>query len=288
MSTVAFLGAGGTMGLGMAGNILAAGLGVRAWDRSPQKAAALADRGAQIVDSPAGALNGAQVAVTMLPDADVVLDVMGEALAAAEPRSVWAQMSTIGVDGTERCATLAAEHDVVLVDAPVQGTKQPAEKGELVVLASGPLQAREILQPIFDAVGQRTLWLGEAGAGTRLKMVTNSWLTAVVEGLAETLALAEGAGLDPQSFLDVVSGGPLDMPYMQLKAKAMIERDFTPSFKLALASKDAHLAAELAERTGLELPVLRAICERLAAGAAAHGDEDVAATFLTSAPSERA
>jgi 3-hydroxyisobutyrate dehydrogenase len=282
--TVAFLGAGGTMGRGMASNIAAAGIAVRAWDRSREKAEPLAEKGAEVVDTLRQALDGATILVTMLPDADAVLEVAGEALAGAPEGLIWLQMSTIGVDGTERCAELAQRHGTTLVDAPVQGTKQPAEQGELVVLASGPEQARPRVQPVFDAVGKKTVWVGETGEGTRLKMVTNSWLVTVVEGLAETLALAEGAGLDPHAFLEALSGGPLDMPYMEMKAKAMIERSFEPSFRLALAAKDARLANELAERLGLDLPALRAIAARLAAGAEQHGEEDVAATFLTSAP----
>src|SRR5205807_1209873 len=116
---------------------------------------------------------------------------------------------TIGVAATERCASLAADAGVSFVDAPVLGTKAPAEAGELVVLASGPDEARESCDPIFDTVGKKTLWLGEAGAGTRLKLVTNAWLVAVVEGIAETFAFAEGLGVDPSSFLEAVAGGPL-------------------------------------------------------------------------------
>jgi 3-hydroxyisobutyrate dehydrogenase len=135
---------------------------------------------------------------------------------------------------------------------------------------------------VFDALGQRTMWVGEAGNGTRLKLTTNSWLLAVVEGAAETLALAEGLGLDPQLVLEAVKGGPLDMPYLQMKGKAMIDRDFEPSFKLVLATKDASLVEEAAEQHGLDLPLLRTIKERFEQGAAEHGDEDLSATFLTS------
>lgn len=285
--TVAFLGAGGTMGLGMASNIAAAGIPLRAWNRSREKAEPLAARGAEVLDGPEQALTGATLLVTMLPDADTVLAVVSRALADPPEGLAWIQMSTVGVEGTDRCARLAREHGVSFFDAPVQGTKQPAAEGQLVVLASGPEEQRERVQPVLDAVGKKTVWLGAAGNGTLMKMVTNSWLTAVVEGLAETLALAEAAGLDPRDFLEAIGGGPLDMPYMEMKAKAMIERDFEPSFKLSLAAKDARLAGELAASLELELPVLAAVRERLAAAADRHGDEDVAATFLTSRPEER-
>jgi 3-hydroxyisobutyrate dehydrogenase len=282
--TVAVLGAGGTMGRGLATNIARAGLSVRAWNRSPEKAEPLTAEGVEVFASPAEAADGAGVVLTMLTDADAVLEVAEPALAEAGPDAIWLQMSTIGIDGTERCAAVAEKYGVAFADAPVLGTKQPAEQGELIVLASGPEGIRERVQPIFDAVGRRTLWVGEAGAGSRLKLVTNAWIVSLVEGTAEMLALAEGLGLDPAVALDAISGGPLDLPYLQLKAHAMIERDFEPSFKLALAAKDAGLAGEAAAAAGLDLPALRAIRERFEQATGEHGDEDLSAVFLAIAP----
>ncbi len=282
---VAVLGAGGTMGFPIARNLARAGFRVRAWNRSAEKAQPLQQNGASIAGTPAEAADGAQAIVTMLADADAVLDVIeGDdgALARAGRDSVWVQVSTIGLKGTERCAAAAENAGVRFVDSPVLGTRQPAEKGELVVLASGPDEVRESLAPLVDAVGRRTLWLGEAGEGTRLKLVTNAWIVTVVEGGAETIALAEGMGVDPARFLEAISGGTLDLPYLQMKGRAMIERNFEPSFKLALAAKDAHLVSEAAARYGLDLPVLKAIEERLRQGVSEHGDEDMSATFLTS------
>ncbi len=112
--------------------------------------------------------------------------------------------------------------------------------------------------------------------------MTNAWIVTVVEGGAETIALAEGMGVDPARFLEAISGGTLDLPYLQMKGRAMIERNFEPSFKLALAAKDAHLVSEAAARYGLDLPVLKAIEERMRQGVSEHGDEDMSATFLTS------
>ncbi|MDX6640490.1 MAG: 3-hydroxyisobutyrate dehydrogenase [Solirubrobacteraceae bacterium] len=282
--TVAVLGAGGTMGRGLAANIARSGLSVRAWNRSLEKAEPLAAEGAAVCASPAEAADGADVVLTMLTDADAVLEVAEPALAEAGPDAVWLQMSTIGIDGTDRCAAVAEKYGVAFVDAPVLGTKQPAEQGELIVLASGPEGIRDRVQPIFDAVGRRTLWVGEAGAGSRLKLVTNAWIVSLVEGAAEMLVLAEGLGLDPAVALDAITGGPLDLPYLQLKAHAMIERDFEPSFKLALAAKDAGLAGEAADAAGLDLPALRAIRERFEQAAREHGDEDLSAVFLAIAP----
>jgi 3-hydroxyisobutyrate dehydrogenase len=280
--TIAVLGAGGTMGLAMARNLAGAGFDVRAWNRSQEKAQPLADDGAVVCATAAEAARGATVVLTMLSDADAVLGVMRDLEEAGSGDAIWLQMSTIGLDGTRRCAELAERLGLALVDAPVLGTKAPAEQGKLVVLASGPDALRDRTEPIFDAVGARTMWLGGAGAGTRLKIAVNAWIVSVVEGAAETLALAEGLGLDPSLVLEAVAGGPLDLPYLQMKGKAMIARDFEPSFRLALAAKDAGLVADAAAGAGLDLPLVEAIRERLAAGAEEHGDKDMSATFLTS------
>jgi len=155
------------------------------------------------------------------------------------------------------------------------------------VLASGPDEAREHVAPIFDAIGQKTLWVGEAGMSSRLKVAINVWIVTVVEGAAEALALAEGMGIDPRLVLEAVSGGPLDLPYLQMKGKAMIDRNFEPSFRLTLAAKDARLLHEAADRHKLDLPVIEAIARRLEEAVPEHGDEDVAATYLTSAAAAR-
>ncbi len=282
---VAVLGAGGTMGLPMARNIARAGLDVRAWNRTRDKAEPLSDDGATVVDTAAEAVDGADAIVTMLADGDAVLESMRDAIPKAAAGSIWVQMSTIGESATERCADLAKEHDVAFLDAPVLGTKAPAEQGNLLVMASGDASLRDRVEPIFDAVGQRTMWVGdEPGIASRLKLVTNSWVLSVVEASAETLALAEGLDLDPRLFLEAVGGGPLDLGYLQNKGKAILERNFEPAFTLELAVKDASLVEESIQRRELDLPLLRTVRERMAQGVPDHGDEDMSATYWTSAP----
>lgn len=289
---VAVLGAGGAMGFAMARNIARAGLPVRAWNRSRAKAEPLAQDGAVITDTPAEAAEGATIVLTMLADAEAVVQSMDSddgALPVMARRNdpdhpVWLQMSTIGEDATRRCIGLASNYGVGFVDAPVLGTRQPAEQGQLVVLESGPEEARPRTHAVFEAIGHRTIRAGEAGAGTRLKLVTNSWVLAVVEAGAETIALAEGLGLDPSLFFQAVEGGALDLPYLRMKGQAIADRDFAPSFRLALAAKDASLVRESASQHGLDLPLLDLIARRLHQGAAEHGDEDFSATYLTSTP----
>jgi 3-hydroxyisobutyrate dehydrogenase len=289
MKTVALLGAGGTMGRGMLQN-LRGSLELRAWNRTREKIDDLSgEPDLTICDSAREAAAGADVIVTMLSDGEAVLAAMegpDGGVTGTEPGAIWLQASTIGLEATARCAELAKGAGLTFVDAPVLGTKKPAEEGALVILGSGPEEARERLSPIFEAIGKRTLWVGEAGAGSRLKVAVNSWIVAVVEGTAEMLSLAEAVGIDPETALEAVADGPLDLPYMRLKAKAMLERDFTPSFRLELAAKDAGLALDAAKEAGLELPMLAAIRERMAAAAREHGDEDLAAVYLASSSSD--
>lgn len=288
--TVAVLGAGGIMGFAMARNLARDGYPIRAWNRSRDKAEPLAEEGAEIVDTPAQAAEGAAVIITMVADADTVIATMagdGGALSASTiGDAVWLQMSTIGIEGTERCAALAGERGIAFLDAPVLGTKGPAEQGKLVVLASGPADLRERVQPIFDVVGARTMWIGEAGAASRLKLAVNAWILTVLEGTAETLAFAEGLGLDPQLVLDAVKDGPLDLGYLQMKGKTMMAREFEPSFRLRLAAKDAGLVEDAVDRHGLDLPMVSAIRRRLDEGVPEHGEKDMSATYLTSTPTK--
>jgi 3-hydroxyisobutyrate dehydrogenase len=278
--TVALLGTG-TMGAGMAANIARAGLPLHVWNRSREKAEPLAGVGAVVADSPADAVQGADLVLTMLFDADAVASTMEQARPALAPGAVWVQQSTVGVEGSDRLVALARDLGVAYVDAPVLGTRKPAEDGALVVLASGPQDVRERVTPVFDAIGSRTLWLGEAGEASRLKLAANAWVITVVEGIAESLALTRSLGLDPHLFLQAVAGGAMDAPYVQLKGTAMIEGDFAPSFSLDGAAKDGDLIVAAARGAGVGLAVVEAARDHLArALAAGHGGQDLSATYL--------
>jgi 3-hydroxyisobutyrate dehydrogenase len=280
MPSIAVLGTG-VMGAPMARNLARAGHEVRAWNRTHEKAAALRNDGVAVHDDPASATAGADVVLTMLADADAVLDVAG-AVELANGQ-IWWQASTIGLDGTDRCLDIASQAGAAFVDAPVLGTRQPAEEGKLVVLAAGPPEALDACADLFDAVGARTLRLGDAGEGTRLKLAVNSWVLAVTQGAAETVALTQALGLDPNLVLEAVEGGGLDLPYFRMKARLMMDEDFPPSFALTLAAKDARLVVDAAERSGADVPVARAVAARMTEGAeAGHGAEDMAATYRLS------
>src|SRR3954451_1309978 len=270
---VAVLGTG-TMGAGMVRSLRRADLPVRMWNRDPAKARALTDSGAEAFDAAAEAVRGADVVVTMLLDADAVLDVIRSAAPAAG--TTWLQASTVGVEGAGRTAEVARELGLVLVDCPVLGPKQPAEQGKLVLLASGPAEARARLEPVLDALGSKTLWLGGAGAGSRLKMACNAWLFMVTAGTAQSIALARGLGVDPRDFLAAIEGGPLDTPYAHVKGDLMIAGDFPVSFGLTGATKDARLIQQALRTAGISDRLDAAVLDTMDAAAAALDDPDAA------------
>jgi len=209
----------------------------------------------------------------------------GGGLPALGPDAVWLQMSTVGAPAADRLGRLAAEHGVTYVDAPVLGSRGPADAGELVVLASGPDGIRDRCAPVFDALGRRTVWVGGAGAGSRLKVVVNAWLMSTTAALAETVALAEQLGVDPEAFLDVTDGGAVGALYTRSNVPAMAARELPVNFPLALAAKDARLALEAAGDAASRLRVFQATHEQFARGVEqGHGERDWAAVIDTAAP----
>ncbi|WP_406131975.1 NAD(P)-dependent oxidoreductase [Streptomyces anthocyanicus] len=284
--TVSVLGTG-IMGAAMARNLARAGHAVRVWNRSRAKAEPLAADGAHVAGSPEEAVRGADVVLTMLYDGPAALDVMRRAEPGLRPGTVWAQSTTAGVDAVADLAAYAHERGLVFFDAPVLGTRQPAEAGQLLVLAAGPGEARDTVTPVFEAVGSRTVWTGEdgaAGSATRLKLVANSWVLAVTNAGGETLSLAKALGVDPDTFFDAIAGGPLDMGYLRAKAGLIRDGALRPAqFAVATAEKDARLIVEAGEANGVRLDLAAAGAERFTRAAAqGHGDEDMAAAYFAS------
>jgi 3-hydroxyisobutyrate dehydrogenase len=259
---VAVLGTG-TMGAGMARSLQRAGLPVRMWNRDPSKARALAGPGMDAFDSAAEAAAGADVVLTMLLDADAVIDTIRQA--APAPGTVWLQCATVGIEGAERTAAVAGELGVLLVDAPVLGTRKPAEEGQLVVLASGAEEARERLAPVLEAIGRKTLWLGAAGTGSRLKLVCNAWVFMLTAGVAQSVALAQGLGLDPRDFLAAIDGGPLNAPYAHVKSANAMAREYPVSFGLHGAMKDNRLIRAALASAGLSDRLTTAVLDTMEA-----------------------
>ncbi len=276
--TVAVLGTG-IMGEPIALNLLRSGITVRAWNRTRAKADPLAHDGALVCAEAAEAADGADVVITMLHDGDAVEQVMAGVLPAMEEGAVWAQMSTVGIEGTGRLATLAHEREVPYVDCPVLGTRKPAEDGTLLVLASGPRDER--VQRVFDAIGSRTTWVGEGTEASRLKLVANSWVLALTAGVGEAIALAEALGLDPRLFLEAIEGGPLDSAYAQMKGGAIVRGEFAPSFKAITAAKDAALVASAGRAFGATPRVAEAVRDQFRRTVELeHGEQDMSAIYF--------
>ncbi len=285
-AAVAVIGAG-IMGSAMARNLVAAGVDVRVWDRSASATGPLADAGAVVATSARDAVRDAGTVITMLPTADVVESVVfdGGVADALADGCVWAQMGTIGVEATLRIRDrLAAQRPgVMFVDAPVSGSKGPAEQGQLLILASGPGEAAEVVRPVFDVIGRKTVWLGEAGQGSQMKLVVNAYMSILIEGVAETMELADRLGIGHQQLAEVIEGGPLDAPIADAKFHKMDRRDFTAEFPLEWALKDVDLAIGAAG--GEAPPLLAALSGQWhAAVAAGHGRQDVSAARLALAP----
>ncbi|AZD46306.1 NAD(P)-dependent oxidoreductase [Pseudomonas chlororaphis] len=279
--TLAVLGTG-LIGAPVARNLSQHGFRVNAWNRTAAKVQALTPDGIQAHPNPADAVQGAGIVLTLLKDGPSVLQAMQAAAPTLSKGTLWLQLSTVGIEDTATLAAFAAEHGLVFYDAPVQGTRQPAEQGQLIILASGPTAARADVQPVFDAIGKRTLWVSEqVGASSRLKLALNSWVFALTHGIAESIAIAKGLGVDPALMIDVVKDGPLDSGYFRLKAAAILADDYSTSFSIANAVKDARLVVDAALQAGVRVDAAQAGLSRFErALEAGHGDKDMAASYL--------
>jgi len=279
--TIAVLGTG-LIGAPVARNLHKAEFTVRAWNRTASKADDLVKDGIEAFTSPANAVRDADMVITVLKDGPSAL----EALQAAEPAlrqgAIWLQLGTVGIEGITTLTQWAEQRGLVFYDAPVQGTRQPAEQAQLVILASGPQEHRPAVQPIFDAIGKRTLWVSDqAGASSRLKLALNNWAFTLTHGLAESLALARGLGVDPALVVDVVTGGPMDSGYFQAKSAAILADNYSTSFSVANAVKDSRLVIDAAKDAGVRVDGAQAGLARFErALAAGHGEKDMAASYL--------
>ncbi len=279
--SVAVLGLG-AMGHAFATNLLKADFEVTVWNRSADKAGDLVEAGARLADSPADAVAQAQAVILMLPDLAVTRDVLlgdSGALAAMPEGATLIQMGTLGVAETDRLIAEAddARDDVVFIDAPVSGTKAPAEQGKIAILASGDRErAGAVVEPIFDVLGKQTHWLGQAGQGARMKVVINAWLVSMMQAIAETAHLADTLGFEPEDIWQVLEGGPLATPYMKLKLDMIAGGDFDPQMAMQWGLKDAGLALEAGDDKALpSLAQIRNLWSD--AVSAGYGEQDIAA-----------
>jgi 3-hydroxyisobutyrate dehydrogenase len=281
---VAVLGLG-AMGAAFARNAARAGLRVTVWNRGAERRAAFAGDHVPVAATAVEAVGDADVVVTMLFDADAVLSVMRDhdALGAMKSGTTWLQMSTIGVEGTERAMRLAATRpEIAFVDAPVSGSKSVAEAGNVVVLASGDRERTGVaVQRFFDAIAGKVHWLGEAGQGTRLGLLFNAWIGIQIENIAEVAILAQALGIEPQRFLELVSGGTLVPPWALDKLERIVaNRTSEVEVPLRLADKNVRLALAAAGSARPRLPILNQIALTWADEVRDSGDADISALYL--------
>jgi 3-hydroxyisobutyrate dehydrogenase-like beta-hydroxyacid dehydrogenase len=274
MTIIGFYGLG-RMGVPMAARLLDAGHDVRVWNRSPGKAGPLIEAGATEAGSPAEAAAGAEVVVTMLADPEAVQEVLTAADLAVGTTVV--EMSTIG-PGAVRSLAAGLPEGVDVLDAPVLGSIPQATEGTLKIFVGGDTDVFERCRPVLEAMGTPR-HLGPLGAGAAMKLVANSTLGALMTGLGEALALADGLGLGESAVLDILSESPIGVTAKGKRGR--IESGvYEPNFTLGLAAKDLRLVTEAAEAAGVELrlaPAARSWLER--AGEHGFGDLDYSAVI---------
>lgn len=273
----------GTMGAGMAKNLLAAGFPVSVYNRTRAKAEPLASAGARIADSPADAVRDADVIVTMLADENASRATWtGErgALAAAKPGAVLVESSTVTPRWIGELSSLAAARGLALLDAPVTGSRVQADAGQLIFLVGGDAAALEQASPALAAMSKDIVLLGPSGSGARMKLINNFLAGVQVASLAEGLAWIERGGLDREQALKVLKNGAPGSPLLGAISARMVEATYEVNFLLSLMDKDLRYAAADAATVGIELRTAACAETRFAEAAqAGYGDKDMSAVI---------
>jgi 3-hydroxyisobutyrate dehydrogenase len=279
MMKVAVLGLG-TMGAGMAGQLLDKGFAVTVWNRSAGKAQNLVDRGAKLAATPADAASGAEIVVAMVADDRASHDAWlgpNGALAAMDRGAIAIESSTVTVDWIKTLAARAGSLGVELLDGPVSGSKLQANSGNLRFLVGGAPSIVERARPALEAMGSEILSCGPTGSGALLKLINNYMCGVQIASLAESLALAERSGLDIDITARVLTEGAPGSPMVKTLARRMIDRDYAPNFVPALMAKDLRYAAGALAGHGIVSALANAAGERfLKAVNAGYAEADMA------------
>jgi 3-hydroxyisobutyrate dehydrogenase-like beta-hydroxyacid dehydrogenase len=271
---IGFIGLG-EMGAAMVANILKAGHHVRVWNRSPERAQSLAQAGAHVVGSVAEAFTGDAV-FSMLADDAAVREVINASVLEQAPRGlIHVNMATISVALAGELANEHAQRGLNYVAAPVMGRPDAAAAARLTIVAAGPAEAIDRVQPVFDAVGQKTWRIGSlAQQANVMKLATNFLIGSAVESLGEAAAMLAGHGVAMQDFLDVITSGLFQGVVYQGYGKMIAEQRYEPAlFKARLGAKDIRLALAAAESVMTPLPIASVVRDSLI-DAIAHGDGD--------------
>jgi 3-hydroxyisobutyrate dehydrogenase len=264
MQTAALLGLG-TMGAGMAHNLLKAGFPLAVYNRTRAKAEPFAAQGARVADTPRDAAQGADVVASMVGDDDasraIWLGAAG-ALAGAAAGAVLVECSTLSIGWVRELAGLAAARDLAFLDAPVAGSKDAAAAGELRLMVGGDAAALEQARPALEAISQRIFHFGPTGSGALMKLVNNLMGAVQAAALAEGLALAERGGLDMEQVVPFIINGAPGSPIVKGKAARMVARDYGDTqFALKWMHKDTTYALRAADELGAPMPTLAAARE---------------------------
>lgn len=279
---IGFVGTG-LMGSRMAANLLTSEDELQVYNRTRSKTEGLAKLGAVVRDSPAEVAEEAEVLFSMLTGPEAVeAAALGPKgfLSALSKGSVWVDCSTVNPSFSGRMAAEAAERDVDFVDAPVAGTVEPAEKGELLILAGGKSGTVRRVQPLLDRMGRKTLHMGGNGMGAAMKMVVNTLLAQSMVAFSEATKLGEALGLERGTLLEALIGGPVTAPYLAGKRENFESGKYEAAFPLKHMTKDVHLALISSYEAGVALPST-AVAKELFATAReeGRGDEDFSALF---------
>jgi 3-hydroxyisobutyrate dehydrogenase-like beta-hydroxyacid dehydrogenase len=273
----------GIMGRAMAENVLKNGWDLTVYNRARNKASILEALGAKVAQSPKALAEASDVIIAMVTGPEAVLGLLsGENGAAAGMTSdkIFVNMSTISPAYAREINHILASHGVTYVDAPVMGTKGPAEKGELVVLAGGDGAVIEELTPLFMAMGKKVVHCGEVGKGSMMKMAVNLLLGAMMSGLAEMVHFGMAGGIDKQALLEAVMAGPLGCKLFELKAEMLASESFPAQFPLKHMAKDLKFAVDTAYETGAPAPAAHANLQLYRQGVSlGFGGMDFAAVF---------
>ncbi len=277
---VGFMGLG-IMGSAMAANILKAGYPLTIYNRTAAKAEPLAQLGARVAPSPKALADDAAIIIAMVTGPEALYQLLFGPQGAAEafgPEQVFINMSSVSPSFTLELGKELAPTAIRLVDAPVSGTKKPAEDGTLVILASGNKQRVQDLEPLFLTMGKKVIYCGKTGQGSMMKMFINLLLGLMMEGFAEALNFGRLGGLDFEAMLEVVASGAMNAPMFQVKAPNIKAGEYPPAFPLKHLAKDAKFVVDTAFETGAPVPAGLMLLHLYRAGVAqGWGDEDISA-----------
>ncbi len=275
----------GIMGSAMASNLLKAGYKVTIWNRSPDKYSAFLDLGATVANTPRVVAESSDVLIAMMATPDAVQSVRdGDEgiIAGMSSGKGYVDMSTVDADTSLESYRLAHEKGALFLEAPVAGSRKPAEDATLTIMAAGDQELYETSLPVLEKMGRKILYLGETGKAARMKLANNLVMCGMLTSLSEGIALAAGSGLDTAQLLEVLDSGAVTNPMFRLKGPQIAaNRDFPTAFPLKHMQKDLRLALKLAEEVGQPLFVTATINELYKKALTENlGDADFAAISL--------